>query len=105
MNKKLKYIHDCFLRTSISTKGNVFVFCVYQNNNLTDEKINEYYCYVRYCSIYHKSLFFYNARAGDRFGFTNMEFQRLFKFTNLLNNFNFENYNFFHLKFYAYFHG
>ena len=95
MNKKLSYIHNCFLRNSISSQGNVFVFCSYQSSNLAKEKINQYYCYVRYCSIYNKNLFFYNARVGNRFGITNIEFLNLIKLTNLLNNFNFETYNYF----------
>jgi len=74
-------------------QGNNFVFCAYLSSNLVEEKINQIYCYARYCSINKKSIFFYNFRAGNRFGVTSTEFQNLIKITNLLNNFNFEKYN------------
>ena len=92
--KKLTYIHDSFLRNSVSMQSNIVIFYAYQSSNLTDEKINQIYCYVRYCSIYKKTLFFYNSIAGNRFGVSIAEFQRLIKITNLLNNFNFERYNY-----------
>lgn len=95
MTNKLTYIHDCFLRNSITMQGNVFVFCSYQRHVLSNEKVNQLYCYVRYCSIYKKSFFFYNSRAGRRYRITKTEFHYLIKLTNLLNNFNFEKYNYF----------
>jgi len=76
-------------------QGNVFVFCSYQRHILSEEKIKQLYCYIRYCSIYKKSFFSYNPRAGSRYGITKPEFQGLVKLTNLLNNFNFEKYNYF----------
>ena len=93
MKNKLNYIHDCFLRNGISVQGNNFVFCEYLSSNLVEEKINQIYCYARYCSMNKKSIFFYNSRAGNKFGVSRTEFQNLIKLTNLLNNFNFEKYN------------
>ena len=95
MKKKLNYIHNCFLSNSLAKQRNDFIFNEYCSDNLSIKKINQLYCYVKYCSIYKKNLFFYQKRVGERYGITKPEFENLIKITNLLNNFNFEKYSYY----------